>query len=103
MLPAYAGLVLASKAVRFQIEGCASGASSSMQNISQENLADIWITSPPLEEQDLIVEHIRRKSRIIKSACRRVAEQLHLLQQYRNSLVSRSVTGQIDPTWTLGA
>jgi type I restriction enzyme S subunit len=95
VLPAYAVLALRSDTSRRQIELGASGASSSMQNISQDVVRELVMAFPPLEEQGLIVE----KAGQIREACGSLAEHVHghitLLREYRSSLISAAVTGQL--------
>ena len=96
VLPAYAVLALRSDTSRRQIELGASGASSSMQNISQDVVRGLVVAFPPLEEQRLIVE----KASQIRESCGNLAEHVHehisRLREYRSSLISAAVTGQLD-------
>lgn len=96
VLPEYAVLALRSNASRRQIELGASGASSSMQNISQDVIRELVVTLPPLGEQAAIVE----RSAVIRRNCSDLAVHVeaHIsrLREYRSSLISAAVTGQID-------
>lgn len=92
---AYAALALRSDTSRQQIELGASGASSSMQNISQDVVRELVVAFPSLKEQHLIVQ----KANQIREACRNLAEHVHehidRLREYRSSLISAAVTGQL--------
>lgn len=96
VLPDYAVLALRSDLSRRQIELGASGASSSMQNISQDVVRELLLAFPPLQEQRAIVE----KAGQIRNACGTLAEHVgeHIarLREYRSSLISAAVTGQLD-------
>lgn len=96
VLPAYAVLALRSDTSRQQIELGASGASSSMQNISQDVVRELVVAFPSLDEQHLIVQ----KASQIREACGSLAEHIHehidRLREYRSSLISTAVTGQLD-------
>lgn len=89
-------LLLRSDAARRQIELGASGASSSMQNISQDVIRELFVALPPLDEQVEIVA----KARQIRESCDLLAthcdEHIDRLREYRSSLISAAVTGQLD-------
>jgi type I restriction enzyme S subunit len=96
VLPDYAVLALRSDLSRRQLELGASGASSSMQNISQDVVRELLLAFPSLEEQQAIVERAAQ----IRDACGTLAEHIreHLgrLREYRSSLISAAVTGQLN-------
>ncbi|MGZ5800043.1 MAG: restriction endonuclease subunit S, partial [Burkholderiaceae bacterium] len=94
--PEYSVLLLRSDASRRQIELGASGASSSMQNISQDVIRELLVSFPPLEEQaEIIVKarKIRESCNLLVNHC---AEHIDRLREYRSSLISAAVTGQLD-------
>ena len=91
-------LLLRSDASRRQIELGASGASSSMQNISQDVIRELLVALPPLKEQGEIVakaSQIRESCNLLVSHCE---EHIARLREYRSSLISAAVTGQLDIT-----
>lgn len=96
VLPEYAVQALRSDCSRRQIELGASGASSSMQNISQDVVRELLVAFPPLDEQRAIVDRAGE----IREACGALAghvnEHIDRLREYRSSLISAAVTGQID-------
>lgn len=96
ILPEYAVLLLRAEGSRRQIELGASGASSSMQNISQDVLRELVVSFPPVEEQREIVKSANE----VKLACAElkshVEQHLSRLREYRSSLISAAVTGQQD-------
>jgi type I restriction enzyme S subunit len=96
VLPAFSILLLRSGSVRRQVELGASGASSSMQNISQDVIRELVVALPPLEEQQQIVilaERIRQSCGGLRA---HVAQHISRLREYRSSLISAAVTGQLN-------
>lgn len=51
---------------------------------------------PPLEEQDVIVEHVRREAGRFDELVREAERAVALLQERRTALISAAVTGQIN-------
>lgn len=94
--PEFAVLALRSDASRRQIELGASGASSSMQNISQDVIRELLVALPSLDEQAAIVtkaKKIRESCNLLVSHC---DEHIARLREYRSSLISAAVTGQLE-------
>ncbi|KGW56879.1 restriction endonuclease subunit S [Burkholderia pseudomallei] len=95
ILPEFAVLLLRSDTSRQQIELGASGASSSMQNISQDVVRELEMAFPPVGEQSAIVV----KAREIRDACHQLIahceSHIERLREYRSSLISAVVTGQL--------
>jgi type I restriction enzyme S subunit len=69
---------------------------SAQKNISVPILADIPTPVPPKHEQDRIVEWIDREAGVLDTMQRRVARQIELLGEYRQTLISAAVTGKIE-------
>lgn len=89
-------LLLRSDVSRRQIELGASGASSSMQNISQDVIRELLVAFPPLNEQREIVTkamQVRESCNLLVGHCE---EHIARLREYRSSLISAAVTGQLD-------
>ncbi|GCL44111.1 type I restriction-modification [Dolichospermum planctonicum] len=95
LYPEYLVFYLRSIAGRFEFECDATGASNSMQNISQEIVTNLWIPIPPIDEQNQIVDHI--KANVLKLDNLTVAAKrtIELLQERRTALITAAVTGQI--------
>lgn len=89
-------LALRAKASRAQIESSTNGASSSMQNIGQGVLKNLWLAVPPVEEQRAIVERITIETRPLNDAISRLEREISLLREYRSRLVADVVTGKLD-------
>lgn len=87
---------LRSRSVRFQIERDASGTSNSMKKIGQETIREFIVCLPPVQEQKKIVAHIRREARRIDGTVKTITDQDAKLREYRQTLISAAVTGQLD-------
>jgi len=95
-LPEFLAHYLGSSAPRGQIELAASGASDSMQNISQSVVMDMSLTLPPLSEQRVILQFLGDTLKISDELVAEVTNQRCLLQERRSALISAAVTGKID-------
>jgi type I restriction enzyme S subunit len=69
---------------------------ATIQNISAEKYASLWITLPSLEEQKSILEFIENESELIDQAITRAEREIELIREYRARLISDVVTGQVD-------
>lgn len=87
---------LRAKACRVQIESSTNGASSSMQNIGQSVLRELWLAVPPLAEQQAVVAHIAQEARPLNEAIARLEREIELHLEYRTRVVTDIVTGQLD-------
>ena len=63
---------------------------------TKTDLNNTSIILPPLQEQQEIVDYLDRKTQQIDSQVERELQRIELLKEYRNSLISEVVTGQID-------
>lgn len=93
--PEFLVFYLRSLSGRFIFERDASGASSSMQNISQETLSSLWIPLPPAAEQLSIVAHMKESLSLLVALEETTTNAINLLQERRTSLISATVTGQV--------
>lgn len=94
--PDFAVLLLRSDTSRRQIELGASGASSSMQNISQDVLRELIVALPPVDEQRGIVVAAYGVRESCAALRAHVLQHIARLREYRSSLISAAVTGQLD-------
>ena len=69
---------------------------STIQNISAEKYAGIWMPCPPLDEQVQIVEQIANVARQVSVQVDWVRCSLEKLTEYRSALITAAVTGQIE-------
>jgi type I restriction enzyme S subunit len=82
--------------IRRQIETECSGASQSMQNLSQAFVREIEIALPPLHEQDEIIDACRHVAETVGNLATGVDLSIDRLREFRSALITSAVTGQID-------
>ncbi|WP_417312102.1 restriction endonuclease subunit S [Ectopseudomonas khazarica] len=87
---------LSTSQARGQIELSASGASSSMLNISQATILEMAIALPADEEQGEIVAFIESEQSKLNALIAEAQHAIDLLKERRTALISAAVTGQID-------
>lgn len=83
-------------AVRQQILQYVSGADGLAKNIGSGNLREVWLPVPPEEEQPKIVSRLKKAREHSASLSLHLAEHIARLREYRSSLISAAVTGQLD-------
>jgi type I restriction enzyme, S subunit len=88
---------LKSSYVRNQLEGEATGASDSMQNIGQAVVKDLKLVLPPIQQQQYIAAFLDAKTAEIDELIALKEQQVALLQRKRMVLISRAVTKGLDP------
>jgi type I restriction enzyme S subunit len=103
LLPEFLIYFLRAPAGRFEFERTASGASNSMQNISQDVVQNLWLPVPPQEEQRAIVEHIAHETAKLDAVRAATERTIALLKERRSALITAAVTGQLDLTSEEGA
>jgi type I restriction enzyme S subunit len=99
-LSKYLVYVLNSAIARNQIELDASGASSSMVNISQKFVKGMKVPLPPFEEQKQIVDELDKEIERNGELQDNFSSLLQALEEKRQALITAAVTGQIDTTET---
>lgn len=70
------------------------GASSTMQNISKDDLLALVIPVPPANEQKAILDHLDKEVDAISQSVTARKSLIAKLQEYRKSLISEAVTGK---------
>jgi restriction endonuclease S subunit len=65
-------------------------------NLSQEDLREVRIPAPSVEEQNVIVEWIETELSRIDPLVDRITASIEMLYEYRTALLSAAVTGKID-------
>ena len=83
-------------AVRQQILQYVSGADGLAKNIGSGNLREIWLPVPPPDEQPGIVQRLQNSRERVAALEAHLNEHLTRLREYRTSLISAAVTGQLD-------
>ncbi|MFR9542958.1 MAG: restriction endonuclease subunit S [Rikenellaceae bacterium] len=64
--------------------------------ISQNQIENMSVMSPPLAEQQAIADYLDKKTAEIDSAVAKYKEQIAKLKEYRGALITEVVTGKID-------
>lgn len=92
----YIWFYLRSIFARCYLASLATGTSSSMQNISQDQFCGIAIVFPSLSKQQAIVDYLDRETSEIDHLITDCESSIHLIKQRRTALISEAVTGKID-------
>jgi type I restriction enzyme, S subunit len=92
----YFVLAMGSSTIRFQLERDATGASNSMQNISQGTILNLIFPLPNVTEQQAIVTYLDHETAKIDALISRIREGIEKLKEYSTALISAAVTGKID-------
>ncbi|GLS15623.1 restriction endonuclease subunit S [Hydrogenophaga electricum] len=95
-LPTFLSLFLGTEQVRGQIELAATGASSSMLNISQSTILELCLALPPMAEQQELLQAAVMSVAQLDQLVGEAVLSIELLRERRTALISAAVTGQID-------
>jgi len=69
---------------------------STINQLTQENLNNIMVPIPPRQEQIDIIKRVEGETSSIEIASSRLAREIDLLREYRTRLVADVVTGKLD-------
>ena len=69
---------------------------ATIQNVSAEKYANVYLPLPPADEQSLIVKFLDRETAKIDTLAAEAQRAMDLLQERRTALISAAVTGKID-------
>ena len=94
--PTFVSLLLGTPAYREQIELGATGASSSMQNIGQNIIRELYLAIPETKEMDEILEYVRVNTSKYDELIEDSNTAIKVMLERRTALVSAAVTGKID-------
>ena len=72
------------------------GRGANQSALNCEQVADLKIPLPPLQEQEAIVAHLNAVCMREAIVRQRIAESVTLLREYRTAIISAAVTGKID-------
>ncbi|MFG1824253.1 restriction endonuclease subunit S [Microbispora bryophytorum] len=95
-LPQFVAAVLGSRKWRDLIEMQATGASSSMLNISQSDIVNLPMTLPPVEEQRRILTHLDDQTARIDALIAKAQEHIAFAKERRVALITAVVAGQLN-------
>lgn len=93
----FMALLLSSKEARHAVSSMATGTSPSMKNLAIEEMTSLLVPIPPIQEQRMIHEEIKRRNTIIFPLQQELAKSLRILKERRAALITAAVTGQIPP------
>lgn len=69
---------------------------STLAILNQNQTKDLYITVPPILEQEAILKFISVESDRINSVRLKIDEEIELLKEYKTALISEVVTGKVD-------
>ncbi len=69
---------------------------STMENLNTGILSKLPLPLPPKSEQQVIVEYIAERQRLIDTAIAQTQRQIDLVREYRTRLIADVVTGKLD-------
>lgn len=69
---------------------------ATIQNVSAEKYASLFLGVPPITEQQTICDYLDRETTKIDALVAKVCEGIEKLKEYRTALISAAVTGKID-------
>ena len=92
--PKYAWYYLSGIRVRQYISSLSTGTSSSMQNISQSQYGNIFITIPSIGEQSEITKYLDEKCRSVDALIAKKQQYLIEIENYKKSMIYEYVTGK---------
>jgi len=70
---------------------------ATIQNVSAEKYAGLFLSVPPIEEQENILKFLDRETARIDALIEKKRRQIELLQEKRAALISHAVTKGLDP------
>ncbi len=67
-----------------------------IQNIDTYQYMDNWVFIPKIEEQKIIVNHIKSEFKILDETITKIEKEIALVEEYKTALIAEAVTGKID-------
>lgn len=96
LLPELLAWVCNTHNLREQIGQYVSGAEGLAKNIGSGSLNEVWLPVPPLGLQPTMLDELRVRRLQAEDLQRHLIHHIERLREYRSSLVSAAVTGQLD-------
>ncbi len=96
LLPELLAWMCNTRVLREQILQLVSGADGLAKNIGSGNLKELWLAVPPLKEQSNLIGELHASRSKLDGLSEHVAAHITHLREYRSSLISAAVTGQLD-------
>jgi type I restriction enzyme, S subunit len=69
--------------------------SSAQPKLNKENIRQLKVVTPPIEEQEAIVDYIKSMTNEIDSLNLKTLQEIDLLKEYKTALISEVVTGKV--------
>ncbi len=89
-------MICLENALYFQEEIKLLSNSTVIEVIYSYNLKEVFLPTPPINEQKEILAYIKSETSTIESLIEKYQNQIDLMLEYRTSLISQAVTGKID-------
>ena len=99
MVPRFVMFALRTESARAHLEGSATGTSTSMRNITQENLRATPLLIPPAHEQRRIVDKLDAVFERTRAARARLESIPAMLDQLRQSILAAAFRGDLTKDW----
>ncbi len=96
VIPKYAEYMLKSNSCRRELVTRVRGITEGFWRLYTEDLYSIRICIPSLDEQAEILSVIETKERLIKDCIGQITKEIELIAEYKKTLISSVVTGQVD-------
>lgn len=71
---------------------------TTINQLTNHDLNEVWVSVPPLSEQQMIADFLDRETAKIDSLIQKRNDLIRLLQEKRSAVISHAVTKGIDPT-----
>ena len=95
-IPKYLDLLYRTPAYICEITRYSKGVWTSRLRLYPDEFFEIYTVTPPLSEQQQIVEYIEREQNKIQMLSEKLQGSIERLREYRTALISAAVTGKID-------
>lgn len=96
LMPELLAWICNTHSLREQIGHYVSGAEGLAKNIGSGSLKEIWLPVPPQEEQPALVNQLQTARTQYAVITEHLEAHIDRLREYRSSLISAAVTGQLD-------
>jgi type I restriction enzyme S subunit len=102
LLPELLAWMCNTRPLREQILQFVGGAEGLAKNIGSGNFREIWLAVPPMKEQPRIIILLKERREQLEKLKHHLDEHIARLREYRSSLISAAVTGELQPSSLTG-
>ena len=96
LLPELLAWMCNTRALREQVLQYVSGADGLAKNIGSGSLKELWLALPPLAEQPRLIQELHARREQLEGLEKHLIVHVTRLREYRSSLISAAVTGQLE-------